>query len=539
MSTPELKTAREGGSPPRPGPRGETGKHGPDPRRREITTAFVVSRIAVLGVVAAVLLYAVPPLIATEAWAALALLGLVTAVIGYLYLSRRYVPAKYLVPGTIFLIAFQIFPVVYTMTTAFTNFGDGHRGDKQAAIAAIESGSVKQTPGSPEYGLTTALKGDELVFLLVDTKTKQVQVGAADGLTPLPGAKVSLSGKVTQAPGYTVLTTPQAAERGPEISAFSVPTPNGAIKANGLSRAVEGRAQKTYDTLCDCIVDAETGERWTADESRGFFTDPSGQNLAQGWQVNVGFANFTRALTDPAISGHFFGVFVWNTFFAVASVAATFGLGMGVALVLHHPRMRGTKIYRIALILPYAMPSFAMLMVWRDMFNRDFGLINQMFGLSLDWLGEPTTARFAVILVNLWLGFPYMFLVTTGALQAIPRELTEAAGIDGASPAYAFRKVTLPLLLVALTPLLISSFAFNFNNFNAIRLTTDGGPFPADSPQVGATDLLITYTFRLAFGTGSAQFGFAAAISVFIFTIVAVVSAITFRQTRRQEEVYS
>ncbi|MGW2197953.1 ABC transporter permease subunit, partial [Streptosporangium sp. NPDC001682] len=261
--------------------------------------------------------------------------------------------------------------------------------------------------------------------------------------------------------------------------------------------------------------------------------------LAQGWQVNIGFANFARALTDPAISGHFFGVFVWNTFFAVASVAATFGLGMGVALVLHHPRMRGTKIYRIALILPYAMPSFAMLMVWRDMFNRDFGLINQMFGLSLDWLGEPTTARFAVILVNLWLGFPYMFLVTTGALQAIPRELTEAAGIDGASPAYAFRKVTLPLLLVALTPLLISSFAFNFNNFNAIQLTTQGGPFSAESPQVGATDLLITYTFRLAFGTGSAQFGFAAAISVFIFTIVAVVSAITFRQTRRQEEVYS
>ncbi|WP_442811255.1 ABC transporter permease subunit [Streptosporangium sp. NBC_01756] len=539
MSTPETTTAVEGGSPSRPGPRGGTGNHGPERGRREMSRAFVVSRIAVLGVVAAILLYAVPPLIATGAWVALAILVAVTGVIGCLYLSRRAVPAKYLVPGTIFLIAFQVFPIVYTMTTAFTNFGDGHRGDKQAAIAAIESGSVRQVPGSPEYGLTAALKGDKLVFLLTDTRTGQVQVGTAAGLTPLPGAKADPGGRVAQAPGYTVLTPPQAAERGPEISAFSVPAPGGTIRANGLSRAFEGRAQKIYDATCDCVTDTETGWRWVADGSRGFFVDLSGRHLIQGWQVDVGFANFARVLTDPTISGYFLGVFGWNMLFALASVAASFGLGLGVALTLHHPRMRGTRIYRVALVLPYAMPAFAMLLVWRDMFNRDFGLINQMLGLNLDWLGQPTTARFAVILVNLWLGFPYMFLVSTGALQAIPRELTEAAGIDGASPMCAFRKVTLPLLLVALSPLLICSFAFNFNNFNAIQLTTQGGPFPVGSPQVGATDLLITYTFRLAFGTGPAQFGFAAAISVFIFAFVALVSAITFRRTRRQEETYS
>jgi arabinogalactan oligomer/maltooligosaccharide transport system permease protein len=162
-----------------------------------------------------------------------------------------------------------------------------------------------------------------------------------------------------------------------------------------------------------------------------------------------------------------------------------------------------------------------------------------MFGLSVDWLGTPWTARLAVILVQLWLGYPYMFLVATGALQAIPREMTEAASIDGASPWQAFRRVTLPLLLVALSPLLISSFGFNFNNFNAIFLTTEGGPFPADNPSVGATDLLITYTYRLAFGTAGAQFGFAAAVSIYIFAIVALISAISFRRTRRHEEVYT
>jgi arabinogalactan oligomer/maltooligosaccharide transport system permease protein len=200
--------------------------------------------------------------------------------------------------------------------------------------------------------------------------------------------------------------------------------------------------------------------------------------------------------------------------------------------------VRGRSIYRVLMVLPYAMPSFAMLLVWRDMFNTDFGLINRLFGLNVDWFGNVWTARLAVILVQLWLGYPYMFLVATGALQAIPSEMNEAAEVDGATGLQRFRQVTLPLLLIALTPLLITSFAFNFNNFNAIYLTTEGGPFPADNPAVGATDLLITYSYRLAFGAAGAQYGYAAAISVFVFFIVATISALSFRRTRAQEEVY-
>jgi arabinogalactan oligomer/maltooligosaccharide transport system permease protein len=173
------------------------------------------------------------------------------------------------------------------------------------------------------------------------------------------------------------------------------------------------------------------------------------------------------------------------------------------------------------------------------MFNTDFGLVNRLFGLHVDWLGQPWTARMTLILINMWLGFPYMFLVATGALQAIPRELTEASSIDGASPWQGFRRVTLPLLLVALSPLLISSFAYNFNNFNAVQFVTKGGPYPPDNASSGATDILITYTYRLAFGGSGAQFGFAAAISTIIFAIVATMSIVVFRRTRALEEVYS
>ena len=194
-------------------------------------------------------------------------------------------------------------------------------------------------------------------------------------------------------------------------------------------------------------------------------------------------------------------------------------------------------IYRSLLILPYAMPAFAMLLLWRDMFNTDFGLINRMFGTEINWFGKPVTAMIAVLLVQLWMGYPYMFLVATGALQSIPGDLKEAASVDGAKPVYALRTIVFPLLLVALAPLMIASFAFNFNNFNAIYMVSEGGPFPPDNPQLGATDILITYTYRLAFGAQGAQYGFAAAVSIFIFLIVAVISIVGFRRSRALEEV--
>lgn len=526
------------------GPRRPETHRGSGRDDRPVTLGGLVTKIVLLGLVAGIAVWAAFPLFEARAWPSLVILTLTTAGLFYLYLTRHHIPAKYLVPGTIFLLAFQVFPILYTASTAFTNFGDGHRGSKQEAIVAIQTASVVQVPGSTEYTLTVATTGDPatgpLVFLITDPATGQVSVGDATGLRPLDPDSVTVrpDGKVTAAEGYTLLTAGQASLRSQEITEFTVPTEAGAIRSTGLSRAYEGRALRAYDEECDCIRDVD-GRTWVADEKVGAFVAADGERLPQGWKVNVGLDNFVRVLTDERIAGPFLRTLVWNLAFAVGSVLVTFVLGVTCALALHHPRLRWRRLYRLLLVLPYAMPSFAMLLVWRDMFNKDFGLINQMFGLDVDWLGDPWTARFAVILVQLWLGYPYMFLVSTGALQAIPKELSEAAAIDGASPWQAFRRVTLPLLLVALTPILISSFAYNFNNFNAIALTTEGGPFPADNPSVGATDLLVTYMYRLAFGAAGAQYGFAAAVSIFIFALVAIISAISFRRTRAQEEVYS
>lgn len=506
--------------------------------------AGTIVKTVLLGLVVAIAVWAAFPLIENQAWIGLAILVATTAVLLWLYLTPRHIPAKYLAPGTLLLIVFQIFPVLYTASTAFTNYGDGHRGSKQEAVVAIQTASVTQVPGSIQYALSIATTGDPasgpLVFLITDPATKVVSAGDAEGLKKLDPADVTVtaSGKVTAADGYTVLTAGQASLRSKEITALAVPVDGGAIRSTGLSRAYEGKAGRVYDKACDCIRDTTTGETWTADESVGAFANQKSR-LAQGWKVGVGFDNFTRVVTDPDISGPFLRTLIWNFAFAIGSTGGTFILGMLVAVALHSKRVRGRNLYRVVLVLPYAMPAFAMLLVWRDMFNKDFGLINTLFGTDVDWLGQAGTARIAVLLVQLWLGYPYMFLVTTGALQAIPAELSEASRIDGAGAWQSFRRIVLPLLMVALTPLLISSFAFNFNNFNAVYLTTEGGPFAPDNPANGATDLLITYTYRLAFGGSGAQYGYAAAISIFIFLIVGTVSAIAFRKTRAQEEVYA
>jgi arabinogalactan oligomer/maltooligosaccharide transport system permease protein len=530
----------EAGAPERPGaqPPGRRPRSG-----STTTTTGLIVKIVLLGLVLAVAIFAAFPLIEQGQWLGLALVVGVTALLFWIYLSPRRIPAKYLIPGTLFLLAFQVFPVLYTMSTAFTNFGDAHRGSQEDAIRAIEGASITKVEGSTDYRLAIATKGDpatgDIVFLLSDPETRASQVGTPDGLEPLPadGLQFSAEGNITEAPGYTILTIGAAGAREEDLADFSVPTDNGAIVNAGLTRAFEGAPQRAYDEACDCVKDSETGQTWTADDSEGLFVDANGENLAQGWRVNVGLRNFVDVVTDPLIAKYFFRTLIWNFAFAALTVAITFALGLLVAIVLNHERLRGQRVYRSLLILPYAMPAFAMLLLWRDMFNTDFGLINRTFNLEVNWFGKPLTAMLAVLLVQLWMGYPYMFLVCTGALQSIPGDLKEAASVDGAKPVYAFRTIVFPLLLVALAPLMIASFAFNFNNFNAIYMVSEGGPFPPDNPQIGATDILITYTYRLAFGGQGAQYGFAAAVSVFIFLIVAVISIVGFRRTRALEEV--
>jgi arabinogalactan oligomer/maltooligosaccharide transport system permease protein len=178
------------------------------------------------------------------------------------------------------------------------------------------------------------------------------------------------------------------------------------------------------------------------------------------------------------------------------------------------------------------------LLVWQGLLNDQFGVVNRIFHVSIPWLFDANWAKVSCILVSAWLTVPYFFLVSMGALQSIPEELTEAGRVDGGGPFQLFRRVTLPLLLIAVAPLLIASFAFNFNNFNNIYLLTKGGPPQANSSVAGSTDILISYTYKIAIATGKGNdFGLACAVSIIIFIIVAVISGVSFSRTRVLEDI--
>ena len=158
----------------------------------------------------------------------------------------------------------------------------------------------------------------------------------------------------------------------------------------------------------------------------------------------------------------------------------------------------------------------------------------------IKWLKTKDSARSAVLLVNTWLGFPYMFLITTGALQSIPKDLIEAAKVDGATGLQSFWRITFPLLMVSISPLLIGSFAFNFNNFTLIFLLSGGGPpIIGSEVSVGWTDILISFTYKLAISGGRGNlFGLASSVTIIVFAIVLLISAISFRYTKRLERIY-
>jgi arabinogalactan oligomer/maltooligosaccharide transport system permease protein len=216
-----------------------------------------------------------------------------------------------------------------------------------------------------------------------------------------------------------------------------------------------------------------------------------------------------------------------------------FLVGLILALIFNSPHLRSKRIYRTIFIVPLAIPSVLSVLVWAGLFTAETGVIDRLFHISTPWLTDPWWARLAVLIVELWSVFPYMFLIATGAIQAIPGEILEAAEIDGASPLKSFTQIKLPLVVRTLGPLLVASIAMALNNFGAIYLLTGGGPtFSNSNGNAGATDILISYTYKLAFNSaGGNNYGLASALSILNFILVGLISIYGLRKMKTMEEI--
>ncbi|MDE2504157.1 MAG: maltose ABC transporter permease MalF, partial [Burkholderiales bacterium] len=272
----------------------------------------------------------------------------------------------------------------------------------------------------------------------------------------------------------------------------------------------------------------------------GYFETAAGVRVQPGYKVSIGFANYQRMLFDPDFRGPFISIFIWTIAFAGLTVVFSTAIGMALAVLLEWPALSHRGLYRTLLFLPYAVPGFISILVFKGLFNQNFGEINTilhaLFGVRPAWFADPTLARAMILIVNTWLGYPYIMILCSGLLKAIPADLYEASAIAGAKPLTNFFRITAPLVARPLTPLLISSFAFNFNNFVLISLLTDGRPDYLNTKlPAGTTDILVSYTYRIAFTDSGQNFGLAAAISTLIFIMVAIMALVQLRITRVKE----
>lgn len=254
----------------------------------------------------------------------------------------------------------------------------------------------------------------------------------------------------------------------------------------------------------------------------------------------IGIANFVSVFKGPFAS-LFFPVFGWTIVFAVVTTFGSFIIGLIAAILLNNPNMKEASFYKSLLILPWALPSTIAIISWKFLLDMNYGSINvvlkslHIISTSIPWLTEGGWARVGILIASLWLGYPYMMNVCIGALSAIPADFYEAAEIDGANKWQKFTKITLPSLTSASLPLLISSFAFNFNNFGAAYLITSGGPPRTTTQYAGYTDILASATYKLS--TVNYKFEMGCAISVVVFLIIGTISLLNFKFTGAFKEV--
>ncbi|RME45783.1 MAG: ABC transporter permease subunit [Chloroflexi bacterium] len=458
--------------------------------------------------------------------------------VNVVYLRNDMTPLRWIMPGLALMAMMHIYPVTFTVYTAFTNYGDGHLIEKPLAIRQIQA--VKYLPEEGHTFTWTAFKAQDGSYALwvQDAEgngylaTEESFLGADEvvGLGPLDadGIPESIS-------GYERVQKKDVFKALKELEGKTFGGEEHGLQIKSLKEAAQFQQRYVYDPETDSFTDQSDGTVFRAVE--GTYTSEDGRELIPGYPVTVGIKNFYRLLTNRALRGPFLSITGWTFAWAFFSVLMSFSLGLFLAIVLNDPDLPFQRLTRVLMIVPYAVPAFISVLIWKGLFNPILGVIGSQWNPG--WFSDPLWAKIGVLLVNMWLGFPYMFLISTGALQGIPQDIFEAATVDGAGGFQRFWRITLPLLLISVGPLLVGSFAFNFNNFTIIDLYNGGGPpMSGTATPAGYTDIMISYTYRMAFAGGrGADYGLAAAIAVIIFLIVAAVTLFNFRYTGMLEEV--
>jgi maltose/maltodextrin transport system permease protein len=456
------------------------------------------------------------------------------------YGTAQSVAWKYLFPGVAGMLLFVAFPLLYTVQIGFTNYSSSNLLDYGRARAYL----LEQTVVDEEHALPYTLhaEGSALRLKLAPAE------GAAGEVLVSPPQNLNAaapSGPVRmQALGSTELGAPlslrERIRHRDALAALQLQLPDGSVLRYAGLREFGPIEPLWKAGAGDALTQLSTGNVFTPNRATGFFESPLGERMQPGFKVGIGFANYTRMLLDADFRGPFVSIFIWTVVFAGLTVLFSTALGMLLAVLLEWQNLKYRTLYRTLLFLPYAVPGFISILVFKGLFNQNFGeingILNSLLGIRPAWFADPLLAKVMILIVNTWLGYPYIMILCSGLIKAIPSDLYEASAIAGAKPLTNFFRITAPLIAKPLTPLLISAFAFNFNNFVLISLLTDGRPDYLNTKlPAGTTDILVSYTYRIAFTDSGQNFGLAAAISTLIFVMVAVMGLVQLKITQQKK----
>jgi len=444
-------------------------------------------------------------------------IGAATCFITLVMLRNSLTPWRWLAAGLVMAVLFTVYPILYTVYLSYTNMSGGHLLTKAQVVTRLSDEMYNPDDGG-SWAWTVYRKGKDYMLLLQQD----------DNLSSIkPGG--SLEARDFKEPpykidGYTMMEPAGIMQNFKELGQIEFGRPPFVVKILSMQEASVQLPLYTYNSAEDSFTDNRDNVVYK--NVVGTYTSQSGKTLTPGFFTSIGWKNYSRFLTNKGYLKPIFGIFIWNIMFSLFSVLISFALGMLIALLFEDLKYK--RLIRTLLIVPYPIPVLVSIMVWRGLLNENMGLVttvvSNIFGSSPKFFTDLNWTRFALIMINVYLSYPYFYVLSSGALKAIPKELFEAAAIDGANPFVVVRKIILPLVMRILAPLVIASFCFNFNNFTLIWGFNSGLPAMADTAvPMGYSDLLISFIYRLGFGSSNAaDYGFTAAITVMLFLLVAL-----------------
>lgn len=509
-----------------------------------ITLSGVVLRLIGLMIFWAGASWLVINMYADGYWQFASIIVFITLVVTIIWLRPSAYPLRWMSPGLAFMLLISVYPIIYTIYISFTNFGTGHILPKVQTVEVLQQRRyLPEEAATYEYMLYENGNGEYALLLQAEAGATPFAVipgGTAELTTAVsPDSQVdniSLAGQP-----YTLVPTNRLFAAITELQEVDFGSGDATVRIQGTNEAAALVPRYEYDETADTVFDSRDGVLYQADDALGAFIAEDGTELLPGYTTEVGLLNYTRFVNNPAFRGPLLQIFIWTVVYAAICTILSFGLGLLIAIAFGRD-LPGQKIIKSLLIVPFAIPGVISVLIWRGLFNPIQGpvalFLANFTGETVNVFSSPTGVKIALIFVNLWLAYPYYVLINSGALQAIPRDMYEAADIDGANWWHQFRYLTLPMLLVGVGPLLIGSFMVNFNSFNLIFLFNDGGPPIVGTPTpAGHSDILISYVYRLAFGGGGQDYGYATAITMIIFFLLMGMTLIQYRYMRVWEEV--